>query len=83
MRHSLEIADVQFEVYDKCDVFTSLEHVVLIFPNFSLSDSSKQLCCVVFFRNICAGGYIIISQAEELSLLCVASVKKIMAQSKQ
>ena len=63
MRRSLEITHVNFGIYDKSQVQTPLEHVVLIFPDLSLADAGNQLCCAVFFRNIWAGGYIIISQS--------------------
>ena len=54
MRCFLEIANVQFGVYNKSRICTLLEHVVLSFLNFSLSDAGKQLCSAVFFRNIWA-----------------------------
>ena len=55
---SLEITDVQFGVYDKSQVRTPLEDVVLISPNFSLSDAGEKLCSVIItvilFCNILA-----------------------------
>ena len=82
---SLEIAAVQFDVYDKSHVHNPLEHVVLIFPNFSLSDEGKQLCCAIFFCNIWVEVTSSSLKTEELYLLYVASVKKLMAlaQSRQ
>ena len=65
LHRSIEIADIQFGVYDKSHVSNPLERVVLIFPNLSLSDAGKQLCCAIFFHNIWAGGYIIISHSRE------------------
>ena len=44
---------------------TPLEHIVLrlisSFPDLHLSDAGNQLYCAISFRNIWAGGYIVIS----------------------